>query len=164
MPDNFGYVIPGKLAGSAEPGGFNKSLHEDLNYLKNENFTAIVTLTEFNLPEEILEEFCFDHLHLPIEDFGAPSLRDIDAIVNFINNQLANNGKVLVHCWAGRGRTGTVLACYLVTQGMTAKEAIEHIRVKRPGSIETGIQINAIKNYEQWLKEHNRFPSKKNSI
>jgi atypical dual specificity phosphatase len=51
---------------------------------------------------------------------------------------------VAVHCAAGLGRTGVIVACYLITLGRTADEAIDEIRNLRPGSIETAEQVEAI--------------------
>jgi len=51
---------------------------------------------------------------------------------------------VAVHCTAGLGRTGVVLACHLVTRGMSADNAIARIRRLRPGSIETDEQAIAV--------------------
>jgi hypothetical protein len=51
----------------------------------------------------------------------------------------------MVHCAAGMGRTGTVLACYLVKyQKYSAKDAIEKVRTERPGSIQSEVQELAI--------------------
>ena len=57
-----------------------------------------------------------------------------------------------VHCGAGMGRTGTFLAAYLVSQGMTAHDAIAEVRRLRPGSIETPAQERAVAQYEASLK------------
>lgn len=161
MPYNFSYVIPNKLAGSAEPGGFYKPLREELEELRLEGFTGIVTLTEFTLAEEALAGFNFAVLHLPIPDFQAPSMQQFDQFVAFVDEHLNQGGRVLVHCWAGRGRTGTALAGYFISEGLTALESVDLVRQLRPGSIESGDQMQAISNYEQWLREHNRFGPKK---
>jgi len=51
---------------------------------------------------------------------------------------------------AGMGRAGTVLACYLVKyQKYSAKDAIEKVRTKRPGSIQSEVQELAIQLYEK---------------
>ncbi|MGH7754058.1 MAG: protein-tyrosine phosphatase family protein [Gemmatimonadales bacterium] len=50
------------------------------------------------------------------------------------------NGAVMVHCAAGQGRTGTVLACALVHRGLSAEEAIRTVRRLRPPSIDTDAQ------------------------
>ena len=72
--------------------------------------------------------------------------------VNERNN--VNFQGVAVHCYWGRGRTGTMLAAYLVgMQGMDPDDAIRLIRQKRPYSIETYEQEEALHNYYTQLKQ-----------
>jgi atypical dual specificity phosphatase len=59
----------------------------------------------------------------------------------------------LVHCAAGKGRTGALLAAYIVKkQNLTAKQAIEKIRIMRPGSVQSIMQETALSMYEKYLK------------
>jgi atypical dual specificity phosphatase len=59
---------------------------------------------------------------------------------------------VMVHCAAGRGRTGTILAAYLIKkENLTANQAIKKIRSVRPGSIQSDRQEMALYIYEQYL-------------
>ena len=59
---------------------------------------------------------------------------------------------MLVHCLAGKGRTGSALAAYLMkTKGMSAKEASELLRKMRPGSVESR-QETSLREYEKSLK------------
>ena len=56
----------------------------------------------------------------------------------------AKNMGVAVHCGAGLGRTGVVLAAYFVARGASAQNAIGKVRRLRPGSIETDEQADAV--------------------
>ena len=59
-------------------------------------------------------------------------------------------GAVGVHCAMGCGRTGTILACYLVArEGYSADDAIIETRKRRRGSIETRRQEQAVRDYER---------------
>ena len=59
-----------------------------------------------------------------------------------------------VHCTAGLGHAGVILACYFITQDMSAKNAIARVRRLRPGSIETDEQADAIEAYARRLREN----------
>lgn len=57
---------------------------------------------------------------------------------------------VAVHCRAGYGRTGTMLACYLVAvEGYSAVDAIAETRRRRSWSIETEQQEQAVFDFER---------------
>ncbi len=68
-------------------------------------------------------------------------------MVQFISKSLSEGRPVGVSCGAGLDRTRTILACYLVSQGYGADDAISEVRRKRPGSIETDGQEAAIRAY-----------------
>ncbi|XP_074110071.1 protein tyrosine phosphatase domain-containing protein 1 isoform X1 [Cotesia typhae] len=61
-------------------------------------------------------------------------------------------GRVAVHCHAGLGRTGVLIACYLVySLRVRANDAIRFVRKKRPGAIQTRGQIKCIQDFEHYI-------------
>lgn len=61
----------------------------------------------------------------PIPDGCVPTLEFMQKILNEIDNFMwANGGAVYVHCWAGRGRTGTVVGCFLARNGVALGEDV----------------------------------------
>ena len=76
---------------------------------------------------------------------GVPEFDDLTQAIDFIHSRITNNEPVMVHCLAGLGRTGTLLACYLIKhQKMSADKAIQKIREERPGSIQSFTQEEII--------------------
>jgi ADP-ribosylglycohydrolase/protein tyrosine phosphatase (PTP) superfamily phosphohydrolase (DUF442 family) len=72
---------------------------------------------------------------VPIPDFGVPQAETMEAIFDMIDDFLARDMPVYVHCWGGHGRTATVVGCWLVSHGMRGEEALRHIaelRSSRP--------------------------------
>ena len=88
-------------------------------------------------------------VHVPVPDMDIPTVEQVDEVMSVIDKAKASNMGVAVHCLAGKGRTGTILAAYFVRQGLSADEAIRKVRDLRPGSIEVPEQEEAIRAYEQ---------------
>ena len=142
-PTNFSWLIENKLAGSGIPTSF-----DELDWILKQGVTSIVTMTENALPEEWVNDI--GYLHVPTPDLTAPDMDRIDITVDFIHKKISNDQAVMVHCAAGMGRAGTILACYLVKyQKYSAKDAIKKIRKERPGSIQSEVQELAITFYEK---------------
>lgn len=145
-PTNFSWLIKNKLAGCGMPTSF-----EEVNWIRNQGIKSIITMTEDSLPNSWLNGL--EYLHVPTEDLTAPDLEKIDSAVDYINERILNKEPVMVHCAAGIGRTGTILASYLIKyQKMTAAEAIDKVRNERPGSVQSDIQEMAVSMYEKYLK------------
>jgi atypical dual specificity phosphatase len=117
---------------------------EELKWLRSQGIDVLITLTEHALPKQWIDEAGLMAVHVPVPDFEAPTQDQLRQAVETIRNSKQGKMGVAVHCAAGRGRTGTVLAAYLVSLGSTAAEAIQKVRQLRPGSIETREQEEAV--------------------
>jgi len=145
-PTNFSWLIEEKLAGSGMPTTF-----DEFHWIVNQGVKSIITMTENSLPDEWVQSI--DYLHVPTPDLTAPDMDKIESTVDFINEQIKKDQPVMVHCAAGMGRAGTILACYFVKyKKLTAEKAIEKIRDERPGSIQSEVQELAIGFFEKHVK------------
>jgi atypical dual specificity phosphatase len=113
--------------------------------------TVLVNLHEQPHDARALARHGLRQVHLPVRDFTPPAPEQIEAGVDAIDEAVASGQRVAVHCAAGMGRTGTLLACYLVRQGMDPDAAIARVRENRPGSVETPEQVAAVHAYARRL-------------
>ncbi|KAF8204501.1 hypothetical protein K438DRAFT_1820007 [Mycena galopus ATCC 62051] len=148
LPRWFRWLIPYHLAIMSTPR------HEDdIAALASPHLGIrhVLTLTE----EEPLHKKWFHgkpitNTFLPVENFCPPSIEQMDIIMRLFDDE--TNLPLLVHCGGGKGRAGTVAACYLAAYGfhtpaphqdhpeMAAPDAISSLRLLRPGSLETSRQ------------------------
>lgn len=118
-------------------------MHEDLEFLKTSGVRAILSLVEEESQLENYRSAGFDAHHVPVDDFHAPTMEQIENCMAYI----ASHGPIYVHCYAGYGRAGTIAAAWLIKNGMTAIDAIRTIRNLRPGAIEVDVQFDALLEY-----------------
>lgn len=133
------WVAPGQLMAGEYPGGYDELVtRKRIISLLRCGVTAFVDLTkpgdssqpyEGILAEEAgLYGVMVDYDNYPIVDFGTPPAAQMRAILKTINQHI-NMGKVVyVHCLAGIGRTGMVVGCYLVEQGLSGQGALTRIQ------------------------------------
>lgn len=127
--------------------------------LHDAGVTSFVDLTEEGelLPYRELLAEGIRVKRLPIRDLDCPSASEMRAILDTIDEELARGETVYVHCWGGRGRTGTVVGCWLVRYGLTGEDALARIAELRqtPDALagrhapETGAQRRMVRGWSE---------------
>ena len=146
----FSWIIEGSLAAAQGP-----VTRRDLVSLKLRGIEAIIRMEENTITGDAYELL---DLYEPVPDFTAPRRDQLDRMVRFIDDQIENWEKpVVVTCHAGLGRTGTVLAGYMVSVGHQPEAAINIIRELRPGSVQTPEQEQAVHQYAEFLRSEQRL-------
>jgi atypical dual specificity phosphatase len=153
----FYWLIEDALAGCARPGGSvtrragaletdgaQAALDADLAWLREQGIGAVLSLTETPLDTAALERYELESLHMPVDDMTAPAPEQFDCALRFIDWQRIHGRRVVVHCKMGQGRTGVILAAYLVRLGATPAEALARVRAVCPGAVENREQEHAL--------------------
>ncbi|XP_024966721.1 putative dual specificity protein phosphatase DSP8 [Cynara cardunculus var. scolymus] len=128
---------------------------KDVPRLKQLDVGGVITLNEpyeTLVPTSLYRAYDIDHLVIPTRDYlFAPSFVDIDRAVNFIHKNASHGRTTYVHCKAGRGRSTTIVLCYLVEyKHMTPASALEYVRSRRPRVLLAPSQWKAVQEYKQW--------------
>ncbi len=125
------WVIPGRLLAGKYPGGKNlQEVERRLGALLDAGFNAFLDLTEAGelppyegyLPPGVV------YMRRSISDHGVP--RDpayMAEILAEVATLLEGGSCLYVHCRAGIGRTGTVVACHLIEQGLAPPAALQRL-------------------------------------
>jgi atypical dual specificity phosphatase len=139
-PDGFSWIDKPRLAAHAQPASL-----EEYQWLREHGIHLVICLTEDPPRRSWINEAGLFSMHIPVEDMQPPTQHQIDLCLAAIEKANTNKFGVGIHCTAGLGRTGTMLACWLVQHDeMSARDAITRVRRLRPGSIETDEQAEAI--------------------
>jgi atypical dual specificity phosphatase len=147
QPNAFSWVEKPLLAAMARPESA-----EELAWLRQQGIDLLLSLTEDPPRRDWVDDAGLLLFHVPMIDMEPPTQEDLDRCVSAIERAHDRKLGVAIHCGAGLGRTGVVLAAYFIHKGLTAKNAIARVRRLRAGSIETDEQEKAVEEYARRLK------------
>ena len=102
----------------------------DVDALLEAGVTTFIDLTEDGELEPYAVPAGVTHRRFGVADFGCPTAVQVRAILEAISSA---EGLVYLHCQGGCGRTGTIIGCYLVEQGLAADRALERVRALTGG-------------------------------
>jgi len=147
-------VLPGRLAGLGWPFRRDTPPREVADLLREAGVAVLVNLTGEPYPANgrtALEGLML--VDLPVEDYTPPTMAQADALWE-LYAALPPGRALALHCAAGIGRTGTLLACLLGRElGLHGVDAVAMMRSLRPGSVETAEQEELV---GDWLGGHGR--------
>jgi len=156
-PRNFLWLKKGRLAGTPKPG-ILADLDYDMTALKRVGITTLVNLMEDRFDQDVLDNYEIKSIHFPIVDMSVPAIAEAKKFCQQIEEQMAAGEVLALHCKAGLGRTGTMLAAILIWEGLSALEALEKVRCIEPRWVQSEEQLEFLEDFAADLKAE-RGPS-----
>lgn len=167
------WVVPGRLLAGEYPGQLDQELtRKRIDVLIEAGFDTFIDLTKSNetwpylhiLHDEArIYEVEVIHCRFPIGDFGLPTPKQMNSILDTIDQYLQEGRKIYLHCWGGIGRTGTTVGCYLVRQGKTGEEALDQLSAWWRGVPKSRYHLHSPETLEQmefirtWVEHDDRL-------
>lgn len=144
IPSSY-WVLAGRFRAGEYPGSIDDDeAKQKLRWLLDAGINYFVDLTqpgEYGLKayagmlteDEGSKKADIIHCQMPVKDFAIPRQEWMTEILDTIDAALGDGKNIYLHCLGGKGRTGTVVGCYLVRHGLTGEEALKKIDELRSG-------------------------------
>ena len=159
------FGLPGRIFRSPMPDPLNSSSDNLLERYKAEKIDLVVNL----LPEteskvkagtdlrSVYTEAGFEMIGFPIQDFNVPEAEMLSRTLNKVIAAAENGVNLVVHCYAGIGRTGTFLACMAVKVfGIQGNQAVRWVRQYIPHAVENEAQLRFVNQFGEQNAHHER--------
>jgi len=132
------WIVRGRLLASSQP----QSL-DDLFEARKMGVSVVLSFDSHPEEREWCRKLGLRFKEVALSDFEPPSVEKIGEAVGFLYRYIfVQKRSVIMHCYAGLGRTGTVSACFIgALLGLAADDAIKVVRAIRPGSIEANQEV-----------------------
>lgn len=145
VPRGFRWVIRDRLGGVPRPG-LIRDLRDDVEGLRSLGIDLLVGLEETRI--EVSPHL--QYIWFPIPDMGAPPPAECIPLLQKVEAHLAAGKRIAFHCKGGLGRTGTLLATYLIYhEGLRAQEALLKVRAVEPRYVQSDEQVRFLEHFER---------------
>ena len=146
--------VAGRLATMPHPAG-DPGLFADLTALRTAGVDVLVSLQTSDEQADIgltgeadaAARVGLEFRHLPIPDMGVPDLATVAPAIAAIGADVARGRHVVIHCWAGIGRSSTIAAAVLIELGSTPTDACATVSAAR------GMRVPETRAQREWLDE-----------
>jgi protein-tyrosine phosphatase len=120
--------------------------------LARSGVTSVLDVRQEAHDEEALLARCgLRFCHVPMTDRAPPSQRQLKRAVEWVMGELADDGKVFIHCHSGVGRSVCVACAVLVRMGYSLPQAYDAVRRRRPEAVISDEQVEALRRYAESL-------------
>ena len=129
-------------------------------YTQNDVFTiqklgvkcVIDMRSESLFDQSLFESIGINYFNIPVDNYFAPELDQIDNAIQYINSNISLDSKILIHCKEGVGRSSLIIIAYLVTTGLDLFESMKLVQSNRWGANLNNIQFQKLK---KWYEIYN---------
>jgi cell division cycle 14 len=154
------WIVPGKLLALAGPTAQNWPITKFIEYSKKNSIGGTVRLNRAHYPAEEITKAGVEHIEMFMHDGTNPTPQNVRDFIEIVDRMNSKSLAVAVHCRAGLGRTGTMIATYLLFQyardvqtnrnhpkdcpclklkaNEIARAIVGFLRIMRPGSVLSG--------------------------